>query len=66
MDNAFWHKVENKTKVSKDDIISLANKLSNGNMKDEQTLSEVIDTLSSLTGKPVSDEKKQKIIDKMF
>ena len=65
MDNSFWSKVENKTKVSKDNIINLASKLANGNMKDKNTLSEIIDTLSNLTGKEVSDEKKQKIIDKI-
>ncbi|MBE6155817.1 MAG: sporulation protein [Firmicutes bacterium] len=64
-DNGFWGSVEKKTKVSKDTIISLAKKLQNGNMKDEQTLNEVIDTLSSITGKKVSDEKRKKIIDKV-
>ena len=31
-------------------------------MKDKDTLLEVIDELSSLTGRSVSDEKKEKII----
>lgn len=65
LDNKFWGKVEKKTKVDKDTIISLARKLQNGNMKDEKTLTEVIDTLSAMTGKKVSDEKKQKIISKV-
>lgn len=65
MDNKFWGKVQNKTKVSKDTIISLAQKLANGNMKNENTLREVIDTLSDITGKSVSEEKKQKIINKI-
>ena len=65
MDNKFWGKVQNKTKVSKDTIMSLAQKLANGNMKDENTLREVIDTLSDITGKSVSEEKKQKIISKI-
>lgn len=65
MDNKFWGKVQNKTKVSKDTIVSLAQKLANGNMKDENTLREVIDTLSDITGKSVSEEKKQKIINKI-
>ena len=65
MDNSFWNKVESKTNVSKDNIIELAQKLANGNMKDEKTLNEVIDTLSSLTGKSVSDEKREKIINKI-
>ena len=65
MDNSFWKKVESKTNVSKDSILDLASKLSNGNIKDEKTLNEIIDTLSTLTGKSVSDEKRNKIIEKI-
>lgn len=65
MDNNFWGKVKNKTKVDKDTIMSLAEKLSKGNMKDKNTLLEVINTLSSITGKEISDEKKEKIIEKI-
>ncbi len=61
--DSFFKKVEDKTNVNKDTIISLANKLQNGNMKDEKTLSELIDNLSNMTGRTVSDEKKKKIID---
>lgn len=61
----FFKKVEKKTNVSKDTILSLAEKLQKGNMKDEKTLSEVIDTLSKMTGKKVSDEQKKKIINKI-
>ncbi len=63
--DGFWGKVEKKTNVDKDTILSLAKKLQNGNMKDEKTLNEVIDTLSSLTGKEVSSEKRKKIIEKI-
>ena len=58
----FFKKVENKTNVDKDTILSLANKLQNGNMKDETTLKEVITTLSNVTGRPVSKEQEDKII----
>jgi len=58
----FFKKVEKKTNVDKDTILSLANKLQNGNMKDEQTLKEVISTLSELTGKKVTKEQEEKII----
>lgn len=61
----FFKKVEKKTNVSKDTILSLAEKLQKGNMKDEKTLSEVIDTLSKMTGKKVSEEQKFKIIKKV-
>ncbi len=58
----FFNKVEKKTKVNKETIIGLAQKLQNGNMKDEGTLREVIATLSSMTGKSVSKEQEDKII----
>ncbi len=58
----FFKKVEKKTKVSKDTILELANKLQNGNMKDEKTLREVISTLSNITGKKVSKEREDKIV----
>lgn len=62
-DDNFFKKVENKTKVDKETIISLANKLQKGNLKNEQTLREVINSLASLTGKKVSKDKEDKIID---
>ncbi len=58
----FFKKVENKTNVDKDTIMKLANKLQNGNMKDEKTLKEVINTLSQMTGRPVTKEQEEKII----
>lgn len=58
----FFNKVEKKTKVNKDTIIGLAKKLQDGNMKDENTLREVIATLSTMTGKKVSKEQEDKII----
>ena len=60
--DSFFKKVEKKTNVDKDKIIKLANKLQNGNMKDEKTLKEVIGTLSQMTGRTVSKEQEEKII----
>ena len=62
MNDNLFDKVESKTKVKKSTIFDLASKLQNGNMKDKDTLMEVINELSIITGKNVSDEKKQKII----
>lgn len=59
----FFKKVEKKTNVNKETILSLAQKLQNGNMKDETTLKEVISTLSQMTGRPVSKEQEDKIIE---
>ena len=58
----FFKKVEKKTNVNKDTILSLAKKLQDNNMKDENTLRDVIHEISSLTGKEVSKEKEEKII----
>ena len=60
--DSFFKKVEKKTKVDKDTILSLAEKLQKGNMKDENTLRDVIHTLSKMTGKEVSKEREDKII----
>lgn len=62
-EDSFFKKVEKKTKVDKDTIVHLAEKLQNGNMKDEKTIREVIATLSTMTGKPVSKEREDKIIE---
>ena len=59
----FFKNVEKKTNVNKDTILSLANKLQQGNMKDENTLKEVIQDISRITGREVSEEKEKKIID---
>lgn len=58
----FFKKVEKKTNINKDTILSLANKLQDGNMKNQTTLREVISELSQMTGKEVSKEKEDKII----
>ncbi len=59
----FFKKIEKKTNVNKETILSLANKLQQGNMKDEETIKGVINDLSKMTGREVSEEKQQKIID---
>lgn len=59
----FFKKIENKTNINKETIFSLANKLQGSNMKDETTLREVINDLAKMTGREVSKEKQQKIID---
>ncbi len=60
-DNLF-NKIEQKTNINKETILQLANKIQNNNIKDEKTLREVIKDISNLTGKEVSKEKEEKII----
>ena len=61
-DNVF-NKIEKKTNVSKENIINIASKLNEGNMKDPNTLSDIIHELANLTGKNVSKEKEDNIIE---
>ena len=58
----FFKRVENKTSVNKDTILGLAKKLQNSNMKNEEAIREVIQDISSLTGKDVSKDKEDKIV----
>lgn len=60
--DSFFNKIEKKTNVGKDTILSLAKKLQNSNLKDEATLREVIRELGKMTGREVSKEKEEKII----
>ena len=62
MKDSLFKNVEKKTNINKDTIMSLAKKLQSSNFKDEKVLNEVIDELSSLTGKNIDDSKRDKII----
>jgi hypothetical protein len=58
----FFKKVENKTKVNKETIVSLASKLQKSSIKDEAVLRDVIHELSAMAGKTVSKEQEDKIV----
>ena len=59
----FFQKVEQKSGVGKQTILKNNKKLQEGNLKNETTLREVISELSQMTGKEVSKEKQDKIIE---
>lgn len=61
--NNLFDKVEKKTNINKDTILRLASKLQDSNLKDEQKLRELIKEISELTGKEVSKEKENKIVE---
>ncbi len=63
MNDNFFNRIEEKTKVNKETIIDLARKLQEGNFKDPDTLRSIIHELSGITGKEVSEEKENKIIE---
>ncbi len=62
----FFKKVEDKTNVDKKTIMSLAQKLQNSNMHDEKTIRDLIKEISTITGKNVSKEKEDKIVNSVL
>ena len=58
---SLFNNIEKKTSVKKDTILSLASKLQK-NIKDEKTIREIINELGNITGKTVSKEKEDKIV----
>ena len=60
--DSFFNRVEKKTSVGKDTILDLAKKLQQNDLKNEGTLREVIQTLSKMTGRNVSRDQEDKII----
>ena len=60
--DSLFKKIEDKSGVDKDTIMSLADKLQHSNMKDEGVLRDLVHELSSLTGRDVSKEKEDKIV----
>lgn len=59
----FFKKVEKRSGVGKDTIMALASKLQQSDLKNEATLREIIKELGQMTGKEVSEEKENKIIE---
>ena len=60
--DSFFKKIENKTNVNKETILGLAKKLQQNDLKNEGTLREIIQTLSKMTGKNVTKEQEDKIV----
>lgn len=60
--DSLFKKIKDKSGVDKDTIIELANKLSGSNMKDETVLRDLVKEISAITGKEVSKEKEDKIV----
>lgn len=60
--DSFFKKVENKSGVKKETILSLASKIQNSNMKDEGVLRDLVQEIGVIAGKEVSKEKEDKIV----
>ena len=58
----FFRRVERKTNVDKGTILDLAKKLQETDLKNENTLREIIQTLVNMKGREISKERENKII----
>lgn len=58
----FFKKVEKKTNVNKETILSLAKKIEGNNLKNETALRDLVKEIGILTGKSVSKEQEDKIV----
>ena len=63
MSDNLYKQIEKKTKVRKDDLVSLAKSIQGKDLKDENNLRKLIKDVAKLAGKEVSKEKEDKIID---
>lgn len=61
--DSFFDRVEKKSGVGKQTILDLATKLQQNDLKNENTLREVIKELSQMTGKSLTKEREDKIIE---
>ena len=62
MNDSIFEKVESKTNVKKDDILSLARSINSTDLQDEKNIKKLIKKVSLLVGKEVSKEKEERII----
>lgn len=60
--DSLFKKIEDKSGVSKNTILSLADKLQHSDMKDEKVLRSFVKEVGSVAGRDVSKEKEDKII----
>ena len=60
--DGLFNRIEKKTSVDKNTIMELARELQQNDLKNENTLRDVIRKLSQMTGKDVSKEQENKII----
>jgi len=62
MDEKIFDRVEEKTNVKREDILSLAKSIQGKDMNNEKNLRKLIQDVARLAGKNVSKEKEEKII----
>ena len=60
--NGFFDKIEKKANVSKSDIFKVADSVKDANFKDEATVRKLVRQIAMMTGRQVTKEKEDKIV----
>lgn len=63
MGNSFFDRVEKKTNVSKEDILSLAKSIQHKDLSNEDEIRRLISDVSELARREVSKEKEDRIVE---
>lgn len=61
-DPSFMDQLQKKTSVRPDELMKLANSVSQANLQDEKTVRQLISQVSKLANTPVSKEKEDQIV----
>jgi len=57
-----FDQISKKTNMNPEDIMKVAQSVQNANFSDEKTVRQLVKQLSQMTGKPVSKQKEDKIV----
>lgn len=60
--NKMFDQISKKTNMNPEDIMKVAQSVQNANFSDEKTVRQLVKQLSQMTGKPVSKQKEDKIV----
>lgn len=60
--NKMFDQISKKTNMKPDDILKVAQSVQNADFSDEKTVRQLVKQLSQMTGKPVSKQKEDKIV----
>lgn len=66
MDGNFFKRVEKKTGVDFDEIMTLANALSHADFSDERQVRKIVKKVSRLANKPITKELEDKIVNSIL
>lgn len=66
MDGSFFKRIEKKTGVDFDEIMTLANAISHANFSDERQVRKIVKKVSRLANKPITKDLEDKIVNSIL